>query len=128
MTRSLPSEAPTVLLVDDDTALADSLALWLERRVHVRVAYSGREALQSFDEEVDLVFLDQNLPGLSGTSVLSELRRQSESVRVVMLTATHHEDLSGIPADEILTKPVDKDALFAAVSEYAAETSGLVLD
>lgn len=128
MTRSLPSEAPTVLLVDDEAALADSLALWLQRRVHVRVAYSGRDALKTFNDDVDLVFLDQNLPGLSGTSVLSELRRRSETVRVVMLTATHEDDLSGISADDILTKPVTKTELFDAVSQYAGETTELTLD
>lgn len=99
MTQATPKDAPTVLLVDDEVALADSLALWLERQYNVRVAYSGREALQAFDGDVDVVFLDRNLPGLSGESVLNELHRQAESdaFAVIMLSAMPDSELSDLP-------------------------------
>ncbi|KAB1196412.1 MULTISPECIES: response regulator [Haloferax] len=121
MTHVPSTDTPTVLLVDDEVELADSLALWLERRCEVRVAYSGREALQSFDEDVDVVFLDQNLPGLPGETVLHELRRDSKpnTPAVVMLTATPSDELSELPADDVLTKPVTKSDIFDAVARFA---------
>ncbi len=115
---------PTVLLVDDEVELADSLALWLERRCQVRVAYSGRDALQRFDDDVDVVFLDRNLPGLSGESVLDELRHQSDSdsPAIVMMSATPSDQLSDLPADDVLTKPVSKTDIFDAVTRFAGDT------
>lgn len=118
MTDAPAPDAPTVLLVDDEEALADSLALWLERRYHVRVAYSGRAALQAFDDDVDVVFLDQHLPGLTGETVLQELRRHSapDTPAVVMLSASPSDELSDVPADDVLTKPVTKTDIFDAVA------------
>ncbi|KTG07855.1 response regulator transcription factor [Haloferax profundi] len=124
MTHAPPTDPPTILLVDDEVALADSLALWLERQYEVRVAYSGREALQAFDDDVDVVFLDRNLPGLPGETVLQEVRRQSTSdaPAVVMLSATPSDELSDLPADDVLTKPVTKTDIFDAVARFTADT------
>ncbi|ELZ82184.1 response regulator / transcription regulator [Haloferax larsenii JCM 13917] len=110
---------PTLLIVDDEEALADSIALWLGERYDVRVSYSGREALSAFDDAVDVVFLDRNLPGLSGDDVLDELRRQSaDDLRVVLMTATPESDVSDLPADDVLTKPVTKSDLFEAAARH----------
>ncbi|POG54795.1 response regulator transcription factor [Haloferax marisrubri] len=130
MTQTHPSDTPTVLLVDDEAALADSLALWLERRYHVRVAYSGREALQAFDDDVDLVFLDRNLPGLSGESVLEELHRRVDpaSFGVVMLSATPGDELADLPADDVLTKPVTKRDVFDAAARLVGDAPEANLD
>ncbi|WP_416839559.1 response regulator transcription factor [Haloferax sp. DFSO52] len=130
MTHDHVSDTPTVLLVDDEVELADSLALWLERRCQVRVAYSGREALQLFDEDVDVVFLDRNLPGLPGETVLQELRHRSDadSPAVVMLSATPSDELSDLPADDVLTKPVTKTDIFDAVARFADDTRGVTAE
>ncbi|WP_396612799.1 response regulator transcription factor [Haloferax sp. S1W] len=120
MTSNATHDAPTILLVDDEVALADSIALWLGEQYDVRVAYSGQEALAAFDDAVDVVFLDRNLPGLSGEDVLFELRRQSSDsdLRVVLMTATPRADLSDLPADDVLTKPVTKSDLFEASARH----------
>ncbi|CQR50145.1 MULTISPECIES: response regulator transcription factor [Haloferax] len=130
MTQSHTPDAPTVLLVDDEAALADSLALWLERRYRVRVAYSGHEALQAFDDDVDLVFLDRNLPGLSGESVLEELRRRVDpsSFDVVMLSASPGDELAALPVDDVLTKPVTKRDVFDAAARLVGDAPGAKLE
>ncbi|RDZ64904.1 DNA-binding response regulator [Haloferax sp. Atlit-12N] len=130
MTQTPTPDAPTVLLVDDEAALADSLALWLECHYRVRVAYSGREALQRFDESVDLVFLDHNLPGLSGESVLEELRRRVDpaSFGVVMLSATPGDELADLPVDAVLTKPVTKRDVFDAADRFVGDAPEAKLD
>ncbi|ELZ71796.1 DNA-binding response regulator [Haloferax sp. Atlit-10N] len=130
MTQPPTPDAPTVLLVDDEAALADSLALWLERRYRVRVAYSGREALQTFDESVDLVFLDHNLPGLSGESVLEELSRRVDpsSFAVVMLSAAPGDELADLPVDAVLTKPVTKRDVFDAADRFVGDAPEAKLD
>lgn len=128
MTHTTRSADPTVLLVDDEVALADSLALWLDADYDVRVAYSGRDALDAFDETVDLVFLDRNLPSVSGREVLEEIRRRNESASVVMVTASPREDLSDLPADDVLTKPVSRDDVVSAVERHLPESTGAPLD
>ncbi|ELZ91201.1 response regulator / transcription regulator [Haloferax mucosum ATCC BAA-1512] len=130
MTQATPQDAPTVLLVDDEVALADSLALWLERRYDVRVAYSGRDALQEFDDDIDIVFLDRNLPGLSGESVLEELHRQADAddFAVVMLSATPDSELSDLPVDDALTKPVTKTQIFDAVARFVGDAPEVTVD
>ncbi|KAB1188583.1 MULTISPECIES: response regulator transcription factor [Haloferax] len=130
MTHAQSTDALTILLVDDEVALADSLALWLERQFDVRVAYSGREALQAFDEDVDVVFLDRNLPGLPGETVLQELHRQSDPdpPAVVMLSATPRDKLSELPVDAVLTKPVTKTDIFDAVARFTGDTQEVAVE
>ena len=130
MTHAPSTDVPTVLIVDDEVELADSLALWLERRCQVRVTYSGREALQSFDDDVDVVFLDCNLPELPGEAVLEELRRHSdsESPAVVMLSATPSDELSDLPADDVLTKPVSKTDIFDSVARFTGDRHEITVE
>lgn len=124
MTHTPSTDMPTVLLVDDEVELADSLALWLESRCRVRVAYSGQDALQRFDDDVDVVFLDWNLPGLPGEAVLEELRHRSDSEcpAIVMMSATPSDQLATLPVDDVLTKPVSKTDIFDAVARFAGDT------
>lgn len=113
------SDNPTkVLLVDDEERLADMYAKWLEDDYEVVVAYNGEEALEEIDDDVDVVFLDRRMPGMSGDEVLDEIRAQGITCKVAMVTAVDPDfDIVEMGFDDYVVKPVTKDDLYEKVSQ-----------
>jgi DNA-binding response OmpR family regulator len=107
----------TVLIVEDEQGLADLFGIWLRKQFEVRVAYSGEEALEVFDEEqVDIVLLDRRMPGLSGEEVLQSIREGGDAQQVIMVTAVQPTgELASIDVDDYLLKPIDQTELLRAV-------------
>jgi DNA-binding NtrC family response regulator len=102
----------TVLLIEDEEALARNVKLYLERKgFEVRAAASaeaGLEQIESF--RPDAVVLDFNLPGMSGLEALERIRRFDRAIAVVMVTGHGSEqvavDAMKAGAYDYLTKPV----------------------
>lgn len=122
--------AAHILIVDDDLEIAKSQAEYLSNKggYVVSCAYDGQEAKELLEEApsssagpVDLVVLDQRMPGPSGLDVLSWLRDHPtlSYTRVIMLTAidTSREKVQALSAgaDDYVTKPHDPQELFARV-------------
>lgn len=109
-----------VLVVDDDTSLAEMLAIVLRKEGFVpAVCSSGEEALAAFREHrPDLVLLDLMLPGKDGIDVCREIRAQS-GVPIVMLTAKSDtvDIVVGLEsgADDYVIKPFKTKELVARV-------------
>lgn len=112
----------TLLLVEDEAALADSLSTEFElEEMHVLWAKDGLEALSLFREnegDIDLIILDWMLPRLDGFSVLRRIRRRSQ-VPIIMLTARDYigDKVAGLSggADDYLTKPFEMEELIVRV-------------
>jgi len=105
-----------ILVVEDETELADLYSGWLSERYPVRVANDGPEALEEFDEDVEVVLLDRELPGMNGKAVLSMLRDRGADCQVAMVTAVEPEvDVVEMGFDAYVTKPVREDELFELV-------------
>lgn len=101
-------ENPTVLVVEDQTELADAYTAILSLDYEVQTAYSGKEALQMVDETVDVILLDRRMPDMSGDEVLARLKEQGITAKVAMLTAVEPDtDIVEMPFDDYRTKPVD---------------------
>ncbi|MDH6182239.1 DNA-binding response OmpR family regulator [Microbacteriaceae bacterium SG_E_30_P1] len=100
-----------LLLVEDETELADSLATGLRREGYlVDVATDGARALSlAAQNEVDVIVLDRDLPQLSGDAVCRTLVAQQYPARILMLTAagTLDDRVAGLDlgADDYLAKP-----------------------
>ncbi|PSP70008.1 DNA-binding protein [Halobacteriales archaeon QH_8_67_27] len=110
------SEEVTVLVVDDERDIADLYSTWMEGEYDVRTAYGAEEALEEADEDVDVVFLDRQMPEMNGDEVLEVLRGRDLDCRVVMVTAVDPDfDIVDMPFDDYLTKPVMLDDLRGAV-------------
>jgi len=106
----------TILVVDDETDIADLYTTWLEIEHDVRTAYGGEEALDKVDDDVDIVFLDRQMPDYSGDEVLEKIRDRGLDCRVVMVTAVDPDfDIVSMEFDDYLTKPVMRDDLSEAV-------------
>jgi CheY-like chemotaxis protein len=100
----------TVLVVDDDQAIRDSLSLLLEGRWNVVVACDGAEALEAVDrEDVDAMVLDVHMRGIDGVGVLRGLA--SRGLRVPLVLVSADADLPGIAPDapwvDWMAKPFD---------------------
>ena len=111
-----PRSPSTRVLVVDDNAAAESLALLLGLWGHqARVAHDGPAALRLAQEHrPDVVFLDLGLPGLSGYAVAQRLRREPDLAETLLVAVTGSEEdgrshEAGL--DLHLTKPVDLDVL-----------------
>jgi len=114
---------PSMLLVEDDAALAELLAYHFRREdFDVRHTPDGEEALLLAREAApDLVLLDWMVEGLSGIEVCRRLRRAPETanVPIIMLTARGEEEdrVRGLEtgADDYVTKPFSPRELVARV-------------
>ena len=114
---------PTVLVVEDETALVTLLRYNLEREGFIVVeAHDGEEALTvARERNPDLVLLDWMLPLMSGIEVCRQLRRQpaTRNLPIVMLTARGEEGdkLRGLDsgADDYVTKPFSPSELIARI-------------
>jgi len=124
----MSSNRNTVLLVDDDPALADLTRMWLERGGYtVQRAVDGPAGLEVLarDPLPDLVLLDVMLPKIDGFEVCREIRRRGETP-VLMLTA-RDDDVDAIVglelgADDYVTKPFNTRALVARVKAILRRT------
>ena len=115
----------TILITDDEPHVVELVRVTLEdERVRVIEASDGATALALADElEPELIFLDVNLPDLSGIEVCRRLRRQPRLAgsSIVMLTAAaQQEDISrglAAGATQYLTKPFSPVRLLSLVEE-----------
>ncbi|MDQ3887134.1 MAG: response regulator transcription factor [Actinomycetota bacterium] len=111
----------TVLLAEDDTAIAEPLSRALQREGHrVVCAGDGPAALhQADDGEVDLLVLDLGLPEMDGLDVCRRRRRTRPDLPVLMLTARADEVdfVVGLDAgaDDYVAKPFRLAELLARV-------------
>ncbi len=122
------SDGPEILVVDDESRLADLFGAWLGSNWSVGTAYDGSEALEKMSDSVEVVLLDRRMPGLSGDDVLSEIRSRGYDCRVIMVTAVDPDfDIIEMGFDDYLVKPVSKDELIEIV-ENVADRSGYKAD
>lgn len=111
-----------ILIVEDEEAIRSFEAINLKRVGYTTVeAGSGEEALQIFDNEpdFDIALLDISMPGMDGFTLCEELRRRSQKLGIIMLTARTQEmdKISGLMkgADDYITKPFSPTELLARV-------------
>ncbi|HIE6759833.1 TPA: heavy metal response regulator transcription factor [Pseudomonas aeruginosa] len=109
-----------MLVIEDEARTAEYLQQGLsESGFIVDCASTGTYGLHMFRNNIyELVFLDVNLPGMDGWSILAEIRRVSR-VKVMMLTGRGrlHEKVRGFDggADDYLVKPFEFPELLARV-------------
>src|SRR3954466_8701436 len=108
-----------VVVVDDEPRMVELISGYLgENDVRVTGAHDGTTALyEARQADVDAVVLDLMLPGMSGTEVCKQLRREGNDVPILMLTARGavSERVAGLEAgaDDYLVKPFALEELHA---------------
>lgn len=117
------SSDPVVLVVEDERDLADLYAMWLAGPYTVRTAYTGTDALETIDEDVDAVLLDRNMPDCTGDDVLRELRTEYTTPVAFVTGVDPSVDIVSLPVDAYRHKPVSKDVLEATVEELVSRST-----
>jgi DNA-binding response OmpR family regulator len=118
----------TILIVDDENRLRLSLSLILQKENYrVETVANAEDALDCLKlHEYDLMFLDLNLPGMSGIDLLIEVHKQFPHMPVLILTA--HAALESaiqavrLGARDYLIKPVEPVLILTRVAEILAES------
>ena len=119
--RAVSVRAQSILLVEDDPALALGLVDTLEfEGFEVHHAQSGEDAVRLLGEHrLDCIILDLMLPGMNGYQVCERVRARNERVPILMLTARSQESdkIRGLDAgaDDYVTKPFSVGELVARV-------------
>ena len=114
-----------VLIVDDYVDNARMLKVLLKKEGHeARIVHDGPAAIAAANhQKPDVVLLDLSLPGMSGVDVATELRRDPQRSRSVLVAITGHgaDRLpSPSPFDGYFAKPLDFASLIAYLSEVSA--------
>lgn len=120
----------TILIVDDERTLARSIKLFLaDHGYEAEVAENGEKALELLERlRPDLVFLDMNLPGISGIELLKRIKEYDRNIAVIIMTA--YGSIEGaveavkLGAFDYMKKPVDLEEL-KLLADRALETSRL---
>ena len=120
---------PKLLLVEDERAIAEGLAVSLEAEgFQVSWVKDGSEAMGAYERiRPDLVLLDLMLPGMSGTEVCRRIRSTSD-VPIIMVTARDGEvdRVVGLElgADDYVTKPFSSRELVARIRAVLRRAGG----
>ena len=103
---------PTILWVDDEIELLKPQILFLkEKGYNIIEASNGVDAIEKCKEELlDIVFLDEQMPGMSGIETLTDIKAVQPNIPVVMITKSEEENLMeeaiGSQISDYLIKPV----------------------
>ncbi|NNF30032.1 MAG: PglZ domain-containing protein [Flavobacteriaceae bacterium] len=112
-----------VLWVDDEIDLLKPHILFLENKNYtVTTAQSGTEALEEMQKDrFDIVFLDENMPGLTGLETLAEIKERQDSLPVVMITKSEEEyimeEAIGSKIADYLIKPVNPNQILLSLKK-----------
>ena len=102
----------TIIVIEDDDTLADNIREFLERQGHEAIACGTAEAALEMIRSIepDLVLSDYNLPGMSGTDLVTRVREIDPQIKAVMMTGDDRVqtavDAMKAGAFDYLTKPV----------------------
>ena len=112
-----------VLWVDDEIDLLKPHIIFLEQKNYeVSTCQSGAEAIELLgNENFDIVFLDENMPGLTGLETLAEIKAIRDQLPVVMITKSEEEyimeEAIGSKITDYLIKPVNPNQILLSLKK-----------
>ena len=112
-----------ILWVDDEIDLLKPHILFLEKKNYeVTTCNNGLDAIGIFEENnFDIVFLDENMPGMSGLETLSEMKEKKSSVPMIMITKSEEEyimeEAIGSKIADYLIKPVNPNQILLSLKK-----------
>ena len=112
-----------ILWADDEIDSLKPHIIFLEKKNHeVFAVNSGNEAVQEFKENsFDIVFLDENMPGMSGLKALEEIKTIHPTIPIIMITKSEEEmimeEAIGKQISDYLIKPVNPNQILMAIKK-----------
>ena len=114
-----------ILWTDDEIDLLKPYILFLEEKnYNVTTAANGTDAIRLVTENsFDLIFLDENMPGISGLETLDRIKSLTPSTPVVMITKNEEEDIMdealGSKISDYLIKPVNPKQILLTIKKIS---------
>lgn len=112
-----------ILWVDDEIDLLKPHIIFLEKKnCEVTACFSGAEAIEIIDaQNFDIIFLDENMPGLTGLETLAEIKERKAHIPIVMITKSEEEHLMeeaiGSKIADYLIKPVNPNQILLSIKK-----------
>lgn len=112
-----------ILWADDEIDLLKPHILFLnDKGYKIRTVTNGSDALELFkSDNFDLVFLDENMPGLTGLETLAKIKSINPDVPIVLITKNEEEylmeDAIGFQIDDYLIKPVNPKQILLTIKK-----------
>ena len=112
-----------ILWADDEIDLLRAYVLFLEEKGYeVVTANNGKDAVELCQKEsFDIIFLDENMPGLSGLETLALIKEIDADVPMVMITKSEEENIMnmaiGNKIADYLTKPVNPSQILLTLKK-----------
>ncbi|MGC9341381.1 MAG: PglZ domain-containing protein [Bacteroidales bacterium] len=112
-----------ILWVDDEIELLRPYIIFLEEKgFELATATNGDDALALVErEDFNLIFLDENMPGMSGLEVLTQIKSLKPFIPVVMITKSEEEDIMeeaiGSKIADYLIKPVNPNQILLTIKK-----------
>ena len=115
-----------ILWVDDEIDLLQPYIIYLKSKGYdVITATNGEDALDAFSSQssaISIVFLDENMPGMTGLETLQEIKRLHPEVPVVMITKSEEEHIMeqaiGEKIADYLIKPVNPSQILLCLKKH----------
>ncbi len=112
-----------IMWVDDEMDSLKSQTIFLESKGYSVTSFSnGYDAIEFFKEnEIDVVLLDESMPGMSGLETLQQLKEVKQSIPVIMVTKNETENLMeeaiGSQISDYLIKPVNPNQVLHSLKK-----------
>ena len=120
---TIPTMTANILWADDEIDLLRPHVLFLQQKGYaVDTVNNGLDAVEKAKEkEYDIIFLDENMPGLSGLETLSRIKLDRPAVPIVMITKSEEESIMegaiGGKISDYLIKPVNPNQILLSLKK-----------
>jgi CheY-like chemotaxis protein len=121
-------EKVTILWADDEIDLLKPHIIFLENKGYqVDTVNNGRDAYEAtLEKHYDIVFLDENMPGMSGLEALTKIKEKQTALPVVMITKSEEESIMeeaiGSKISDYLIKPVNPNQILLSLKRNLDNT------
>ncbi len=111
-----------MLIVDDETAIRELVALMLSGRYRIITAKDGKEAIEKFRIfKPDYVIMDIMMPLMNGIEAIKEMKEINDSVKIIALTAyaeKKRKELIEAGVIEVIGKPFRRRDIVGALQRH----------
>lgn len=113
-----------ILWADDEIEMLKPQLFFLEKKGYeIITVTNGHDAVDVFEEDknIDVVFLDESMPGISGLETLAKIKEKNSNIPIVMITKNEAENLMeeaiGSQIDDYLIKPVNPNQILMTLKK-----------
>ena len=112
-----------ILWADDEIDLLKPHILFLEQKgFEIDTINNGADAVEmSFEKHYDIIFLDENMPGLTGLETLAKIKEKNQNVPIIMITKSEEEHIMeeaiGGQISDYLIKPVNPNQILLSLKK-----------